>query len=68
MSLAEKYDITKTWEEPCVVCKKPVTMTAARWEVLGVYHDGCFGYPACACAKPHQGNCKKEEYHERRQG
>lgn len=57
MSLAEKYDITNTWEEPCAECGEPVVMCAARWEVLGPYHDGCFGYPACNCKERHQGDC-----------
>jgi hypothetical protein len=66
MSLAEKYDITKTWEEPCAACGKPVTMTAARHEVLGAYHEGCFGYPVCDCSEPHQGDCEKQEEHRER--
>lgn len=57
MSLAEKYDNTKTWEEPCKHCERPVTMTASRFEALGVYHTGCFGWPACGCPMPHQGEC-----------
>lgn len=57
MSLRDKYDIDHPWVDSCVVCGEPVVMTAARWEVLGTYHDGCFGYPACSCADSHQGEC-----------
>ena len=61
MSLSEKYDVTKKWEEPCRACGEPVTMTAARYEALGVYHTGCFGYPACGCPEKHKGECKTME-------
>lgn len=27
-------------------------------EVIGNVHHGCFGYPACQCATPHQGDCE----------
>ena len=59
MSLAEKYDITHTWEEPCSGCGEPVTMTAAKSEVLGPYYEGCFGWPACVCEVAHQGECSE---------
>jgi len=59
VSLADKYDTEYTWEGTCVTCGKPVTMSAARWEVLGEYHLGCFGYPACSCKTSHQDdNCE----------
>ena len=55
--MSAKYDIKEKWEEPCVTCKQPVVMTAARYEALGVYHTGCFGYPVCSCKNPHHGEC-----------
>lgn len=60
MSLTEKYDTEKKWTEPCHGCGKPVEMCAATWEVLGVYHTGCFGYPACSCPTQHEGECPPE--------
>lgn len=58
MTLSEKYSIEE-WEGEhlCDDCKEPVRMTNARWEVLGQYHCGCFGYPACSCKAPHKGEC-----------
>ena len=35
MSLAEKYDTTRTWEEPCAVCGEPVVMRVACVRVQG---------------------------------
>jgi hypothetical protein len=57
MSLSEKYDTTRTWEEPCAACGELVVMCAVRSEVLGPYHAGCFGWPACVCKVAHQGEC-----------
>lgn len=57
----DKYDTTTTWTEPCAECGESLVMTAARWEVLGPYHDGCFGWPACSCATPHRGECPVPE-------
>jgi hypothetical protein len=61
MSLAEKYDTAKTWEEVCYFCGKPVEMCAATWEVRGPYHEGCAGFPFCSCEVKHEGDCPVRE-------
>lgn len=58
MTLSEKYD-SETWEEPCEACGKPVVVCNARLETMVfAMHDGCAGYPFCACAVKHQGECR----------
>jgi len=52
-----KRDADVTWEEPCLLCGEPVMVCLARLEILGAYHDGCFGYPACTCVPSHRGDC-----------
>lgn len=58
--LCSKYCIDHRWSAPCDGCGEPVEMTYARAEVLGCYHDGCFGWPACSCKSSHRGVCPKE--------
>ena len=58
MTLAEKYDTTRTWTEKCHVCGTEIEMCAATWEVIGPYCEGCMGWPVCCCRVRHTGNCK----------
>lgn len=47
----------EVWEESCSVCGTPTRMTSSRFEVLGSYCDGCFGWPQCPCSRKHTGSC-----------
>ncbi len=53
----EKWDSRVMWETLCIDCLKPVWVGRGTLEVLGPYHSGCFGYPACSCKAPHKGDC-----------
>ncbi len=55
--LCSKYCIEHPFESVCVKCGLPLQVTYAGLEVLGSYHDGCFGYPACVCVTAHRGAC-----------
>ncbi len=55
--LCSKYCSDHPFDLPCDECGEPVTVTYGRLEVLGAYHAGCFGYPACACSPSHRGDC-----------
>jgi hypothetical protein len=55
--LCSKYCGDHPFETTCDECGKPVTVTYGLLEVLGPYHSGCFGYPACGCKERHQGEC-----------
>ena len=55
--LCSKYCGDHPFNTECEGCGEPVTVTYAGLEVLGPYHAGCFGYPACMCTVPHKGQC-----------
>jgi hypothetical protein len=57
VSRREKYDSTRTWDVPCEECGEPVTVSNGSLEVIGPYHSGCFGWPACGCIPSHKGDC-----------
>lgn len=55
--LCSKYCSDHRFQVPCLGCAGPVDVTYGYLEVIGPYHTGCFGYPACSCEKPHGGDC-----------
>ena len=57
----QKYCTEHPWGGECRECRAPIKMTCARWEVLGEYCEGCFGWPVCECAARHTGECPAQE-------
>lgn len=56
-----KYCTDHPFTGPCDVCGELVEgLTYGGMEVIGAVHSGCFGYPLCSCAEPHQGECPEE--------
>ncbi len=53
-----KYCGDHPFTTACDECGEPVEVTYGSLEVLGPYHPGCFGYPACACTVSHRGHCE----------
>ncbi len=53
----DKYATEPKELVPCIACGEPLETCPARWEVLGDYHDGCFGWPACGCETRHKRDC-----------
>lgn len=53
----QKWHEDTMWWVECAKCEKPVQVGRGTIEVLGPYHSGCFGYPACFCRTPHEGDC-----------
>ena len=60
MTLAEKYDTTTKWIEPCGSCGVSVEVCNAYLEVVGPYCEGCMGFPVCSCDRPHKGRCDRK--------
>lgn len=58
-NIGAKYSTWPRWLERCGLCGMWVEMEAAKWEVLGAYCEGCFGYPVCSCFKCHTGDCPR---------
>lgn len=52
-----KWDCETVWDEPCDGCGEPVEVCKGSIQVIGAYHSGCFGYPACGCLISHKGEC-----------
>jgi hypothetical protein len=60
-----KYCTAHPFDAACEVCGEPLRATYALLEVLGAYHSGCFGFPACLCRTKHHGECPDPTLHKR---